>query len=285
VSGNQYVADLGPVRAAVVDAHDAVADLLGDLPLLERGANDGVEVAWTIEGRLAAPGEGMRRMSQQVGYRGDRPSRHLLICSEDPRHLAVAVRDAVLEVLADYCEARGCTMLRASAVADDQRVVIMAGGRGDGKTTLALSAVAAGGRWILSDDELILYRTEQGLVLASVPTATPGRGSPAHICLDGMNTTIVLARYALADEPVSAHWVTDPEQELWRYVRFDLAFGRKAGTSFLPRAERSRATFARDTASRLSELTEATSLALHWCHHGELAPLLDAVNSSLEGAR
>jgi hypothetical protein len=283
VSEHRYVADFGPVRAAVVDADDAMADHLGDLPLLEGGDSDGVPVAWTIEGRLTEPEEGMSRTPQQVGYRGDRPARHLLICSTDPCHLAVAVRDAVLEVLADYCEARGCTMLRASAVVDDQRVVIVAGGRGDGKTTLALSAVADGGHWILSDDELILYRTEQGLVLASVPTVTPGRASPAHIALEGRNTTIVLARYAPAGESVSARWVTDPEQEMWRYVRFDLAFGRQADASFLPRAERSRGTFARDTASRLAELTEATSLALHWHHHGELAPLLDAVRDSEEG--
>ena len=100
-------------------------------------------------------------------------ARRARICAEDPRNLAITTRKAVREVLLDYCEARGYVMLHASAVARGGRVVIVAGDKGAGKTTLALSAALRGGWRYLSNDHLILYRHGGALVATSLPTPIP----------------------------------------------------------------------------------------------------------------
>jgi hypothetical protein len=64
-------------------------------------------------------------------------------------------------------------MLHASAVADDERIVIVVGDKGSGKTTLALNAALTGGFRYLSNDHLILYRAAAGLVVTSLPTPIP----------------------------------------------------------------------------------------------------------------
>jgi hypothetical protein len=171
------VADLGPVRVAVATDHDGMIDYLREFYPLEgdagqNGPGQDGDVGWTIQARLSEPEPGMALTPWRVGYRADRDARRAVICSTNPRDLAITVRKAVREVLLDYCEGRGYTMLHASAVADEARVVIVVGDKGSGKTTLALGAVLDGYRY-LSNDHLILYRGPDGLVVTSLPTPIP----------------------------------------------------------------------------------------------------------------
>lgn len=170
---HRCVADLGPVRVAVATDHDGLVDYLRDFyPLEPNNDHDGT-AGWTIQARLTEPEPGMALTPWRVGYRADQRTRRAVICSTNPRDLAITVRKAIREVLLDYCEARGYTMLHASAVADDQRTVIVVGDKGSGKTTLALGAVLNHGYRYLSNDHLILYRTPDGLVVTSLPTPIP----------------------------------------------------------------------------------------------------------------
>lgn len=61
------------------------------------------------------------------------------------------------------------------------------------------------------------------------------------------------------------------------HVRFDWTFDPALNTRYLPRAERDRDAYARDAAERLAELT-ARSAVVAWCHRGDVAPLLAALN-------
>lgn len=168
---HECVADLGPVRVAVVTDHAGLAGYLGDFYRL--GDHDpGPDAEWTIDARLAAPGAGMAMTPWRVGYQADRGRRRAVICSASPRDLAITVRKVIREVLLDYCEARGYTMLHASAVGNARRVIVVAGDKGSGKTTLALSGVLTAGYRYLSNDHLILY-DGGGLVVTSLPTPIP----------------------------------------------------------------------------------------------------------------
>jgi hypothetical protein len=71
-------------------------------------------------------------------------------------------------------------MLHASAIADNRRVIIIAGNKGSGKTTLALRGALVHGMRYLSNDHLIIYPGEapdvalhSRLVLTSLPTPIP----------------------------------------------------------------------------------------------------------------
>jgi hypothetical protein len=174
VSGeHRCVADLGRVRVAVATDHDGLLDYLRDFYPLEGNAEHDTTVGWTIQARLTEPEPGMALTPWRVGYRADRDTRRAVICSTNPRDLAITVRKAIREALLDYCETHRCTMLHASAVADEARVVIVVGDKGSGKTTLALGAALGAGYRYLSNDHLIVYRTPDGLVVTSLPTPIP----------------------------------------------------------------------------------------------------------------
>jgi hypothetical protein len=329
VTGGQWhAAGLGPVRVLVDADHDGVIGYLRDFYPVEAAGGPGGTADWAIEARVGAPEPGMAVLEPwQVGYRADAGARRARICAEDPRNLAITVRKAVREALLEYCGARGYVMLHASAVARGGRVVIVAGDKGSGKTTLALSAALTCGYQYLSNDHLILYRDGGRLVATSLPTPIPvkagtyldyeallpepwdnegadieairalprpqryaaesrllytyrslGHANPVHAPLDGRQVTVVLAGYAPDGQPASALTpVAGPVAALWPHVRFDWAFDPALNTRYLPRAERGRDAYARDAAERLAELT-ARSAVVAWRHHGDIAPLLAALD-------
>jgi hypothetical protein len=172
-SEHRCVADLGPVRVAVATDHGGLVNYLRDFYPLDENTDRADTVGWTIEARLGEPEPGMALTPWRVGYRADGDTRRAVICSTNPRDLAITVRKAIREVLLDYCETHRYTMLHASAVADEQRVIIVVGDKGSGKTTLALGAALGNGCAYLSNDHLILYRTPEGLVVTSLPTPIP----------------------------------------------------------------------------------------------------------------
>jgi hypothetical protein len=174
VTGEYWcVVDLGPVRVAVALDHDGLIDYLRDFYPLEVHAERDGAVDWVIETRMGEPVPGMALTPWGVGYRADPDTRRALICSTNAGDLAVTTRKAIREVLLEYCEAHRYTMLHASAVADDERVVVVVGDKGSGKTTLALNAALTSGYRYLSNDHLIVYRTGEGLVVTSLPTPIP----------------------------------------------------------------------------------------------------------------
>ena len=175
MTGRQWhVADLGPVRVLVDADDDGVAGYLRDFYLVTASGGPNGTADWIIEARVTAPEPGMTILEPwQVGYHADAAARQARICAEDPRNLAITTRKAIREVLLEYCEARGYVMLHASAVARDGRVVIVAGDKGSGKTTLALSVALTRGYQYLSNDHLILYRDGGRLMATSLPTPMP----------------------------------------------------------------------------------------------------------------
>lgn len=168
-----YVADLGPVRVAVTTEHDDLIEYLRDFYALDVHPERDGTVDWSIDARLAEPELGMALTPWRVGYRADRDARRVVICATNPRDLAITVRKTIREVLLAYCEARGYTMLHASAMADDERLIVVVGDKGSGKTTLALNAALTRGYRYLSNDHLIVYRGGEGLVVTSLPTPIP----------------------------------------------------------------------------------------------------------------
>lgn len=168
-----YVAELGPVRVAVTTDRPDLIDYLRDFyPLGQRSGHEEIG-DWVIQAWLAAPQPGMALTPWRVGYHADRETRRAVICSTNPRNLAITTRKAIREVLLDYCEAHRYVMLHASAVADDERVIVVAGDKGSGKTTLAVNAALMRGYQYLSNDHLILYHSGEGLVVTSLPTPIP----------------------------------------------------------------------------------------------------------------
>jgi hypothetical protein len=168
VSAECHVADIGPVRACLLTGYAGLPRYLGEFyPLAPCGGD--VTAEWTIEARLAVPEPGMAPTPRGAGWRADRGALRAVVSSASPRDLAITVRETISEVLLGYREAHGYTMLRASAVTNGRRVVIVADGKGSGKTALALSALLADGYRLVADDHLLTYRTTEGLVVTPLP--------------------------------------------------------------------------------------------------------------------
>jgi hypothetical protein len=105
-----------------------------------------------------------------------------------------------------------------------------------------------------------------------------GHPNPVHVPLDGRRVTVVLAGYAPGGQPAGPLApAADPMAALRPHVRFDWAFDPALNTHYLPRNERDRDAYARDAGERLAELT-ARSAVVSWHHHGDIAPLLTALD-------
>ncbi|WP_043737184.1 MULTISPECIES: hypothetical protein [Nocardia] len=134
---------------------------------------------WIVEAMVGAPSPCMAVNEWGVAHCSDANERRARLNCPDPVRLAVSARKAIREVLVDYCEQRRYTMLHASAVADDDTVIIIVGDKGSGKTTLAMKAVLSQGMRYLSNDHLIVYPAEDGpapvtqLRLTSLPSPIP----------------------------------------------------------------------------------------------------------------
>lgn len=157
---------LGPTRATLVTDQPAVLDYLRNFYTLVAGA---AADTWEIEALVGPVGDGMVIDRWGVGHAADPPARRLRLRAPRPEPLAIVARTCVREVLVDYCEQRRYAMLHAAAVFDDDRVVIIAGGHGSGKTTLALKAVLSHGMRYLSNENLIVLPGPAGLRLTSLP--------------------------------------------------------------------------------------------------------------------
>lgn len=164
------VADLGSVRVAVTTDDPGLIGYLREFYPL---TSDDSGAEWSVRARLAAPESGMKLTPWRVGYSADRTTRRAVIHSPNSRDLAVTTRKTVREALLDYCEQREYVMLHASAVTDGERVIVVVGDKGSGKTTLALNAALNSGYRMLSNDHLILYQDSGGLVVTSLPTPIP----------------------------------------------------------------------------------------------------------------
>ncbi|WP_069162911.1 hypothetical protein [Nocardia altamirensis] len=169
----EYGIDLGTVTIALQTGHADLVRYLREFYQITDGGPAEHPAAWTIRAEARAAERDMALTPWKVGYRADPGGRVLTIYSTNERDLAITTRKAIREVLLDYCEARHYTMLHASAVADDNRVILLVGDKGSGKTTLALNAALTWGYQYLSNDHLILYRSGDGLVITSLPTPIP----------------------------------------------------------------------------------------------------------------
>jgi hypothetical protein len=169
---------LGPTSAAVITNHEAVVDQLREF--YEVDEDNTSDADWLVEAMVGDPDASMLPNPWGVGYLpGERSVR---LQGRDPQSLAITTRKCVREALIDYCEQRRYVMLHASAIATDDRVIVIVGDKGSGKTTLALKAVLRRGARYISNDHLIVYPLDQPnkpsgltsrLALTSLPTPIP----------------------------------------------------------------------------------------------------------------
>lgn len=172
MSTTEVVVDLGPVCAAVHTDAPAVLDELHAFYTLTQ-STEHRPMPWTIDARLVKPSPDMAQNPWGVGYRAELGGRRIQLHGTDQQHLAITTRKAAREVLLEFCEERGYTMLHASAVADEQWLIVLTGESCSGKTTLALNGVISEGMQYVSNDHLILYRDAGQLVATSLPTPIP----------------------------------------------------------------------------------------------------------------
>lgn len=150
--------------------------LLGSLDqFYDREAGRSSLKAWELLSYLADPAPGMPLNPYGVGVLAEPTLRRITLVSPNGFNLRVTTRKCAREVMVGRCEEARYTMLHASAVYSDCQVVIYAGDKGSGKTTLALRTVLDHGYRLLSNDHLIVFRsTEPGmLTLTSLPTLIP----------------------------------------------------------------------------------------------------------------
>jgi hypothetical protein len=166
-----------PVTVEVSTDQPAVVDYLAEFYPITTTVSGKPD--WVIDARVG-PGGGMRRNAYGVAYAADPGVRTVVVRADDPLNLAMTTRKTVRDTPVGFCEHRGHTMLHASAIADDQRVVIVAGDKGSGKTTLALRGALVHKMRYISNDHLIIYPdggTDTALpgrlVLTSLPTPIP----------------------------------------------------------------------------------------------------------------
>lgn len=164
---------IGPVAVRLRTGAPGVLDYLSNFYTRNDAALDATE--WTVDARIGE-GRGMRRNNWGVGYHADPERRLIRLRAREVRDLAITARKCIRDVMVAYCETQRYTMLHASAVADDQCLLIMAGDKGAGKTTLALRAVMEHGFRYVSNDHLIVYRNGRAggaLAVTSLPTLIP----------------------------------------------------------------------------------------------------------------
>jgi hypothetical protein len=168
---------LGPVTVELNTDQPAVGDYLGEFYPASTAVS--ARPDWIVDARVGPGGE-MRRNAYGVAYAADAHVQTVVVRASDPLSLAMTTRKAVRDALVGFCETRQATMLHASAIADDRRVIIIAGDKGSGKTTLALRCALVHGMRLLSNDHLIMYpdtppdvALHSQLVLTSLPTPIP----------------------------------------------------------------------------------------------------------------
>jgi hypothetical protein len=168
---------LGPVTVELSTDQPAVVDYLAEFYPITTTVSGKPD--WIVDARVG-PGGGMRRNAYGVAYAADPGVRTVVVRADDPLNLAMTTRKTVRDTLVGFCEYRRHTMLHASAITDDQRVIIVAGDKGSGKTTLALRGVLMHGMRYISNDHLIIYpgggadtALPGQLMLTSLPTPIP----------------------------------------------------------------------------------------------------------------
>jgi hypothetical protein len=168
--GAMVLARLGEVTVAVRSSVELVLETVAEFyPVTASGRPE-----WTITAIGVSPPPGMTRTVFGVGVQVDALGGEVKLWSATQFDLAVTTRKCVREVFLAACERAGYTMVHASAIYTDDRVVVFAADKRGGKTTLALRAVLAHGwRWLSNDHLILLPDDHGGLVATSLPTPIP----------------------------------------------------------------------------------------------------------------
>ncbi len=164
---------LGVTSVTLITNHQTVIDYLRDFYRISDDAGSAGD--WTVEAIVGPADDTMTTNRWGVSHAADPAVRRLALRAGDPQSLAITTRKCVREALVDYCEQHRYAMLHASAVVDDQKVIIIVGDKGSGKTTLGLKAALGHGMRYLSNDHLIVFgdaMADQTVPLASRLTLT-----------------------------------------------------------------------------------------------------------------
>lgn len=168
---------LGPVAVALATDQPSVVDCLAEFYPMATAVDD--QPDWVVDARVG-PGDGMPRNRYGVALAANATKREVVVRADDPVNLAMTTRKAVREAMIGFVEQRRYTMLHASAVADERRVLVVVGDKGSGKTTLALRSALQHGLRYVANDHLILYpdppeaaNLAEWLVVTSLPTLIP----------------------------------------------------------------------------------------------------------------
>lgn len=134
---------------------------------------------WTMHIRVGCPPKQWMLDECGVGYHAEPVRRHVEMCGPTQVAVQVAARKWIRAAFLAACEARQYIMLHASAALSPpsanglRTLLIFAGERQSGKTTLALRLLLEHGWSLLSNDHLIMYETAGQLTVTSLPILIP----------------------------------------------------------------------------------------------------------------
>ncbi|MBT0773721.1 hypothetical protein KIH74_32550 [Kineosporia sp. J2-2] len=167
-------ARLGDTVVEIQSSVDLVLETMAEFYPLTSVAGAAQQPSWTVVAE-ALPGHNAAvRTSFGVGVDVDRAARTVRVRSQSPLSLAVTTRKLVREVFLQACEAAGYTMIHASAVYNDEQMIVFAADKRGGKTTLALRCVLDHGwQWLSNDHLILLPDSDRGLIATSLPTPIP----------------------------------------------------------------------------------------------------------------
>jgi hypothetical protein len=101
--------------------------------------------------------------AEQLAYRSHPEGGALHIIGRDSETLATATARLAREMIRGRLIRDGWSLLHASAISRDGRVILALGGKGSGKTTLALTLTQAG-EWELLANDRVFVRVDNGRV-------------------------------------------------------------------------------------------------------------------------
>lgn len=168
----KYEVVLGSTRILVSIASDEIIEHLSHFYELTP-TNKHIEGQWEISAYLNSPPVGMHRTQHGVGIMSDPQQKKAELYHPDAFSLGITLRKTIRDAFLEHLEEHHFTMLHASAVFNDEELLVFIGHTNAGKTTLALDCILNNGYKLLSNDHLIIYEQGGDLMGTTFPTVIP----------------------------------------------------------------------------------------------------------------
>jgi hypothetical protein len=126
---------------------------------------------WKIDCCLRTPEHNKYSLTYcDVYYYIDLNNQTIYLRGKSLLNVKITLRKLVRELFMNFCEFRNFTMLHSSAIYNKKLLLIFAGEKGAGKTTLALDGILRHDFRLLSNDHLIILLDKNNLIFTSLPT-------------------------------------------------------------------------------------------------------------------